>query len=124
MICCPLLLHRAIPYIGDYVQRPFEEYLEKQKQHLHRKPGVTVAHVSNLPTSGPMVTFLQSLTPLPSPFVPLPSLSSTGLQLSADLVWLRSYGNGGVLCSVHCPLYGATPRQEIAPTGHGTKTQA
>ena len=34
----------AIPYVGSYVQQPFQEYLEKQKQHLHRKPGVAVAH--------------------------------------------------------------------------------
>ena len=41
-----LHLKRAIPYVGSYVQQPFQEYLEKQKQHLHRKPGVAVAHVS------------------------------------------------------------------------------
>lgn len=37
----------AIPYVGGYVQQPFQEYLEKQKQHLHRKPGVTVTHDSS-----------------------------------------------------------------------------
>eukprot|EP00731_Ephydatia_muelleri_P022548 Em0015g131a len=42
-----LHLKRAIPYVGSYVQQPFQEYLEKQKQHLHRKPGVAVAHDSS-----------------------------------------------------------------------------
>ena len=37
---------RYIPYFGPSLQVPFKEYLQKQKEKLHVKPGTDVATVS------------------------------------------------------------------------------
>ncbi|XP_064620062.1 vacuole membrane protein 1-like isoform X2 [Lineus longissimus] len=44
-------LLKYIPKIGPSLQEPFREYLEKQKQKLHHKPGTEVAQSSSLLSS-------------------------------------------------------------------------
>ncbi|XP_064391584.1 vacuole membrane protein 1-like [Halichondria panicea] len=38
----------GIPYAGPLIQAPFSEFLEKQKAHLHRKPGEELVQESSL----------------------------------------------------------------------------
>ena len=38
--------YRYLPLIGPPLQVPFKEFLQKQKQNLHHKPGTEIASVS------------------------------------------------------------------------------
>lgn len=41
------MIYSNLPYYGSSLQAPFKEWLTKQKQNLHVKPGTAQPKVSN-----------------------------------------------------------------------------
>ena len=101
ILCLPLvdlisLLSSGIPYIGPYMQAPFSEYLARQREKLHRKPGGDSIQVRVYTVWLCMCTCARgTCTDALLVWIPAPKLSSEG----KDVKTIKLYR---VYCKVPC----------------------